>query len=354
MKLLARSFRDAGLEVIYTGLWQTSQATVYAALQEDVDVIGVSLHSAAHMDIMSEVLQYQKQFGIEDIPTVLGGIIPAADYQPLKQMGVAEVFNPGSSMSNILSTLQKLADHRPKPPLPQLLDGFRSGQMKSVARLITHIQRRSAADFSMSDLSSTTGTPSRVIGITGSPGVGKSSFIAKLARMLRSRGERVAVVAVDPTSPLTGGALLGDRLRMMGQEPDNGFFVRSVASASEQGGVGPKVADIISLLRGYGFQTILIETVGSGQGDTAILNITRNILLLLMPSSGDDIQFAKAGIMEIASGYVINKSDLPGADVTHNHLLEAVGGDRPVWQVSALHDRGLDQVADWVQKIALQ
>ena len=187
-----------------------------------------------------------------------------------------------------------------------------------------------------------------MIGGTGAPGVGKSSFIAKLAGLLRARGQKVAVVAVDPTSPLTGGALLGDRLRMMQAEPDEGFFVRSLSSSNEQGGLGPRVGQVIDLLDGFGFDTILLETVGAGQGDTAVLQITQEILLLLMPESGDDIQFAKAGIMEIASAYVLNKCDLPGADATHGNLLNTVGGDRPIWRVSALHDEGLEAVAYWV------
>ena len=137
---------------------------------------------------------------------------------------------------------------------------------------------------------------------------------------------------------------------MMRNEPHEAFFVRSVASANEQGGLAPHVETIIKLLDGFGFDIILVETVGAGQGDTALLKLTPDILLLLMPDSGDDIQFSKAGIMEIASGYVINKSDLPGADATHANLSNTVSKDKPVWRVSALHDDGLEPVADWIVK----
>ena len=354
VKLLARSFRDEGIEVIYTGLWQTPAASVHAAMQEDADIIGVSLHSAAHMTIMPEVLKWQKHYGVEDVPVVLGGIIPQADYPALRDLGVSEVFNPGSSIAEIVVAIRKLAAASKERDTKALLDAYANGDVKSLARLITQVQRRKtagqgAAGFSPRDFPAPQQERrARVIGVTGAPGVGKSSFIAKLAGLLRARCQKVAVVAVDPTSPITGGALLGDRLRMMRAEPDEGFFVRSLSSSNEQGGLGPRVGQVIELLDGFGFDTILLETVGAGQGDTAVLQITKEILLLLMPDSGDDIQFSKAGIMEIASAYVLNKCDLPGADATHGYLLNTVSGDRPIWRVSALHDEGLEAVADWI------
>ncbi len=300
---------------------------------------------------MPEVLKWQKHYGIEDVPVVLGGIIPQADYPALREIGVAEVFNPGSSIEEIVAAIRKLAASGNGRDPEALRDAYANGDVKSLARLITQVQRQKttgqgAAGFSLRDAEAK--GHARVIGVTGAPGVGKSSFIAKLAGLLRARGQKVAVVAVDPTSPVTGGALLGDRLRMMRAEPDESFFVRSLSSSNEQGGLGPRVGQVIELLDGFGFDTILLETVGAGQGDTAVLQITKEILLLLMPESGDDIQFSKAGIMEIASAYVLNKCDLPGADATHGNLLNTVGGDRPIWRVSALHDEGLEAVADWV------
>ena len=352
VKLLARSFRDEGIEVIYTGLWQTPAASVHAAMQEDADVIGISLHSAAHMTIMPEVLKWQKHYGVGDVPVVVGGIIPRADYQSLRDMGVAEVFNPGSSIAEIVCGIRKLAEDADPREIDDLVNGYRRGEVKSLARLITHIQHQGVEGFSPRDAAaSESDDRAMVVGITGAPGVGKSSFIAKLAALLRRRELKVAVVAIDPTSPLTGGALLGDRLRMMRAEPDEAFYVRSLSSSNEQGGLGPHVKPIIGLLGGFGFDIILLETVGAGQGDTAILQITKNILLLLMPDSGDDIQFSKAGIMEIASGYVVNKCDLPGADATEGNLLNTVGSDRPIWRVSALHDQGLEQVAEWLTQL---
>ncbi len=343
VKVLARSFRDAGIEVIYTGLWQTPAATAHAAMQEDVDVIGVSLHSAAHLTIMPEVIKWQKYYGIDDIPLVLGGIIPESDYDQLRAMGVDAVFNPGSSIAAIISTIQELAAGRAVRTLGELTGEYVGGRINALARLVTHLQRQGLNGFQPP------AGHAKVIGITGSPGVGKSSFIGKLAVLLRESGQKVAVIAVDPTSPITGGALLGDRLRMMRQEPDEGFFVRSLASLSEHGGLGPNIAGTIELIAGFGFDTILVETVGTGQTDTAVLDVTRNVLLLLMPESGDEVQFAKAGIMEIASGYVLNKCDLPGADTTYRNLIESLGHERPVWQVSALQNRGLAEVVNWIE-----
>ena len=156
VKLLARSFRDAGIEVIYTGLWQTPAASVHAAMQEDADIIGVSLHSAAHMTIMPEVLKWQKHYGIEDVPVVLGGIIPQADYPALRDLGVAEVFNPGSSIAEIVAAIRKLAASTNERDTKALSHAYAEGDVKSLARLITQVQRpktagQGAAGFSPRD-----------------------------------------------------------------------------------------------------------------------------------------------------------------------------------------------------------
>ena len=344
VKVLARSFRDAGIDVIYTGLWQTVEATMHAALQEDVDVVGISLLSAAHMTVMPEVLRLREQLGINHIPVVLGGIVPEGDYGKLKEMGVAEVFNPGSSIEKIVEAIKRLASDRAHGgDQEEFLRGYAEGDVRSLARLISTIQRNPSD-----------GTPTipagegTVIGITGAPGVGKSSFIATLGRVLRDRGKRVAVVAIDPSSPITGGALLGDRLRMMKGSPDEGFFIRSLSSGKVQGGLAPHCREVVAVLRGFKFDFILVETVGAGQADVSIRELAEKTLLLLMPDSGDVVQFSKAGIMEIADAFVLNKSDLPGADATEAQIISSVGSDRPLWRVSAVRDEGLGPVADWL------
>jgi LAO/AO transport system ATPase len=343
VKVLARTFREAGFEVIYTGLWQTCESTMYAAMQEDVDLVGVSLLSAAHMTIMPEIIKNRTKLGVEDIPVVLGGIVPKEDHQAMLDLGVAAVFNPGSSLRDILARVGELTERDRSTSLSDMVAGYESGKDVALARMITRIQNGQ----SLGDWTPPSGHAS-IIGITGSPGVGKSSFIGKLSTDLRSRGLRVAVVAVDPTSPITGGALLGDRLRMMAAEPDEGLFIRSLASGDVLGGLGPNCEQIVKLLDGFGFDVIFVETVGAGQADVTIRNLVEHVFLLVMPESGDSVQFSKAGIMEIATHFVLNKCDLDGADRTEAQLLSAVGDDRKVWRVSTVSGEGVSELGDWV------
>lgn len=347
VKVLARTFRDAGFEVIYTGLWQTCEATMYAALQEDVDVIGVSLLSAAHMTVMPEMLRIRKDLGIDHVPIVLGGIVPVEDHPKLREMGISAVFNPGSPMDEIVSTIRELVGKATTINLAEAQQGYQKKDPRSLARLLTAIQH--GADL---DGWTPPAGKAKVIGVTGAPGVGKSSFIARLGKHLRDLGHEVAVVAIDPSSPITGGALLGDRLRMMSGKPDANFFVRSLSSGDAQGGLAPKCHEVVTVLNGFGFEYILVETVGAGQGDVAVRNLTDHILLLLMPDSGDSVQFSKAGIMEIASGYVLNKCDLPGADATEAQLISVVGDEKPLWKVSAIRNEGFEAVAQWLAENA--
>lgn len=346
VKVLARAFRDAGMEVIYTGLWQTCEATMIAALQEDVDVVGVSLLSAAHLTVMPELLRLRKALGIEHVPVVLGGIVPDADHPKLREMGVAAVFNPGSPLDRIMETVRGLASQKHADfNVGELTAAYKRRDARSLARLLTAVQRRAAQLNGWSP----PGGKAQIIGVTGAPGVGKSSFIARLSKLLRAKGHKVAVVAIDPSSPVTGGALLGDRLRMMSGKGDEEFFVRSLSSGDAQGGLAPRCREVVDVLNGFGFDYILVETVGAGQGDIAIREIAGRVILLLMPDSGDAIQFSKAGIMEIAHCYVLNKSDLAGADATQAQLLSAVGESRPLFKVSSVREEGFEAVADWVE-----
>ena len=150
---------------------------------------------------------------------------------------------------------------------------------------------------------------------------------------------------------MTGGALLGDRLRMMTESPRADFFVRSLSTGGVQGGLAPHCREVVEVLKGFGFDYVLVETVGAGQADVSIRELADRTLLLLMPDSGDAIQFSKAGIMEIASAFVLNKCDLAGADATQAQLISAVGDDRPVWKVSSVRDEGIDAVANWVESV---
>lgn len=347
-KLIVRNLRDAGMEVIYTGLFQTPPATVYSALQEDVDVLGVSVLSAAHMSIMPEVIRLCHAVGIPDTPVVVGGIIPEQDHKPLERIGVAGVFNPGTPMTTIIETITTLAnEHRRQREADETAPDLATAP--GLARAITLVaegrEQRLGAIPSPA-------RPPVCIGVTGSPGVGKSTLIGRLAHELRARGQRVAVIAVDPSSPLTGGSLLGDRLRMMPAEPDDGMFVRSLSSGGEAGGLGPKTTEIARLLAAAGFEMILIETVGAGQNDVAVRSVADQVLLLLMPGAGDAVQFTKAGVVEIATGFVVNKADLPGADKTIEDLRETLDDERPIWSVSSLRGEGLEPLCEWIEQSA--
>lgn len=152
------------------------------------------------------------------------------------------------------------------------------------------------------------------MGITGPPGAGKSSLAAGLAALLRARGEEVAIVAVDPTSPFSGGALLGDRIRMNDLATDRGVFIRSMATRGSLGGLAAATREVVDLLDAFGFPNVLVETVGVGQTELEVASAVDSVAVVLVPESGDGIQAMKAGLMEIADIFVVNKSDRPGAD----------------------------------------
>ena len=160
----------------------------------------------------------------------------------------------------------------------------------------------------------------RIVGVTGPPGVGKSTLISTLIVEYRRRNERVAVLAVDPSSPFTGGALLGDRVRMTLHGTDPGVFIRSIASRGQSGGLAPAGLETVAILNAAGFGTVIVESVGVGQTDVGVLTLADIVLLVLNPGNGDEIQSLKAGIMEIADIFVINKADYPGVESLERSL----------------------------------
>jgi LAO/AO transport system kinase len=160
----------------------------------------------------------------------------------------------------------------------------------------------------------------RVVGITGPPGAGKSTLVDRLAGALRARGETVGILCVDPTSPYSGGALLGDRIRMQGLATDPGVFIRSMATRGAMGGLARSTRDAVDLLDAAGFDWVLVETVGVGQDEIDVVRTVDTVLVVAVPGLGDDIQAIKAGIMEIADVFVLNKADREGADRTYRDL----------------------------------
>ncbi|MDJ0948601.1 MAG: methylmalonyl Co-A mutase-associated GTPase MeaB [Alphaproteobacteria bacterium] len=177
----------------------------------------------------------------------------------------------------------------------------------------------------------------RVIGVTGAPGVGKSSLLNALIREHRQRGETVGVVAVDPSSPLTGGAILGDRIRMSEHGSDAGVFVRSLASRGHLGGLSRAAARVVDVMDAAGLDLVIVETVGTGQSEVEIMDVAQTVLVVCAPGLGDEIQALKAGILEIADILVINKADMPLVDKTESQLRDALSlTHREGWQVPVL------------------
>jgi LAO/AO transport system kinase len=210
-----------------------------------------------------------------------------------------------------------------------------------------------------SGLLSRLGVPGRafVVGVTGPPGTGKSSLVDKLIEAYRRKGLRVGVIAVDPTSPITGGALLGDRIRMTGHAGDRRVFIRSMASRGWSGGLSRATSQVIRLMDASGFDLILLETVGIGQSDIEVVGVAHAVLVVLMPGLGDDIQVSKAGLMEIGDIYVVNKSDLEGADNMVVNLLSVFRGSTRspvVLKVSALSGEGIEKLEGAIDGIRLK
>lgn len=203
---------------------------------------------------------------------------------------------------------------RMPPAIARLLIGFDAGQRASLARAISIVENhRDGFDALLAALHPRLGRARR-IGITGPPGAGKSTITTALVEALRAEGRTVAVIAVDPTSPFTGGALLGDRIRMERVALDPGVYIRSMATRGSLGGLAAATREACDVLDGFGFDRILIETVGVGQSELDVARTADTSVVVLVPESGDSIQTLKAGVMEIADLFVVNKSDRPGAD----------------------------------------
>ena len=236
-----------------------------------------------------------------------------------------------------------------------LIAQARSGQPRAIARLISRIEN-DAPDLPqiMGQLSATAGS-AHVIGVTGSPGVGKSTTTAALVGAYRARGAKVGVLAVDPSSPFSGGALLGDRVRMQQHATDDQVFIRSMASRGHLGGLAATTPQVLRVLDAAGFDVVVIETVGVGQSEIEIAATADTSLVLLAPGMGDGIQAAKAGILEIGDVFVVNKADRDGADSTAReirHMLElGVRGHwlPPVIKTVASTGVGIDELVDAIE-----
>jgi LAO/AO transport system kinase len=205
-----------------------------------------------------------------------------------------------------------------------LVDQLLDGKQRALARTITTIENREPGYRDLvSALYEHTGD-AEVLGVTGSPGAGKSTLVDKLTKTYRDRGETVGVIAVDPSSPYTGGAVLGDRIRMASNVGDMEVFFRSMSARGNLGGISTATADAVKALDAFGKDKIIVETVGAGQNEIDIVRTADTVAVLVPPDSGDEVQTLKAGILEIGDVFVVNKADLPGADRTVQELREMI------------------------------
>jgi LAO/AO transport system kinase len=234
--------------------------------------------------------------------------------------------------------------------IPQVIARMRGGERRAIASVITELERLSAAAPALLKGLQPHLGHSLVVGFTGPPGAGKSTLVNAIIGELRKLGRTVGVIAVDPSSPVSGGAILGDRIRMTAALDDDGVFVRSLASRGYLGGLSPAAVRIIDALDGAGFDIVLLETVGTGQNEIDVAEVADIRVVIAAPGLGDDIQAMKSGLLEIADVIVVNKSDRPGAEQTLQQLagalsIRATRAEKiPVMKTSAINGSGVPEL----------
>src|SRR5437016_7203528 len=239
----------------------------------------------------------------------------------------------------------------------RLIDRITAGDTTAVARAISKVEGgASEASGLMKEIFPRTGR-ALVVGITGAPGAGKSSLVDKLAAFYRAQGERVGIIAVDPSSPFSGGAILGDRIRMQTLSLDKGVFIRSMATRGDLGGLARATVEAVAILDAAGYEKIVVETVGVGQDEIEIAKTADVCVVVLMPGMGDDVQTMKAGIMEIGDVLVINKADRDGVLRTEKELEGLLSlaerGDKwepPIVKTVAIESKGVDDLAEAIDR----
>ncbi len=239
-----------------------------------------------------------------------------------------------------------------------------NGDRRALARMVTLIENESPqARRYLAELHQSAGR-AHIIGVTGAPGAGKSTLVTHLVREYRRRDQKIAVVAVDPSSPFSGGAILGDRIRMMELAGDPNVFIRSMASRGSLGGLSAATRDVVRAMDAAGYNPIIIETIGTGQAEVEVMRAAHTVLVVSAPGMGDEVQAIKAGILEIADIFVVSKADKPGADQTVAELAMLLSLDpqrrlhdksKPYWRIpvlktSAIKDQGITHLVDAIQQ----
>jgi len=237
------------------------------------------------------------------------------------------------------------------------IDQLRAGDVRTLARAISMVENRGPGWSELLKGLFPHSGKARVLGLTGPPGAGKSTLVDQLARFYRKENRTVGIIAVDPTSPYTGGAILGDRIRMQDHFSDPGIYIRSMATRGSLGGLARTTADVTTVLDASGRDLIMIETVGVGQDEVDIVRLAEVTILILVPGMGDDVQTIKAGIMEIADIFVINKSDRDGAENVEREIrtlqslaIRSDGWTPPIVKTVASEGTGIAELADAVSK----
>ena len=340
-KVLARGLRDEGFEVIYTGLRQTPEMVAAAALQEDVDVVGLSILSGAHMTLLPRICELLRSEGLDDVLVTAGRHHPGRRHPDpesgRRRRGVRarHLDRRGGRLHPQQRHAARDVTHEPPGERgARLARGAREGDRRALARLLTEVEARSEASEAAVRMLHGDAGRSHLVGVTGPPGVGKSTLVAALTGAARATGRTVAVLAIDPSSPITGGAILGDRVRMQGHATDAGVFIRSMAARGHAGGLAATTVAAAIVLDACGFDLVLIETVGTGQSEVEVAALADTTLVLQAPESGDEVQAIKAGLLEVADIVVVGKADRPGAEKAASQL-------RAMLTVGAANDRAL-------------
>lgn len=248
--------------------------------------------------------------------------------------------------------------------MQNLVERLLDGDRRALARMVTLIENDApVARKYLAELHLQAGN-AHIIGITGAPGAGKSTLVTRMVRELRRRERKVGVVAVDPSSPFSGGAILGDRIRMMELAGDPNVFIRSMASRGSLGGLSASTRDVVRAMDAAGYDPIIIETVGTGQAEVEVMRAAQTVLVVAAPGMGDEVQAIKAGILEIADIFVVSKADKPGAEQTAAELAMLLSLDpqrrlhdksKPYWRIpvlrtSAIKDQGIVELVDAIEQ----